>query len=611
MAEKDRPTTLPMTTNATPLATNKNMPPPPPGFAPTQRPLLTGLPASTPESGGGNAVAGSDGIANPGRRRGKEPVYELGTEEEKKAVVINMSMARGATRSRLLAVGVFLSVLAITSRSLIESMRRVWKVRGHLDFHQLADRRFVLEFSEEGDFNHVTKGGPWRYREDAVLIDALNEGQDPETVQFTTIPIWVQFRNIPFHLITKALAKKLGMEIGTFICIDNFARGDLHDKFIRARVHLPLGQAIRRWITLADEITNKEVVTEVRYERLPAFCFICGFIGHKDTSCNAARSTSRKPYKAELGVEPTHPDDPRCWYLPATMGQARQAPASPWRPQHSAATGRELASVAAVAREVEKLSVNDKRNSGELLIKFGNNNSSDSDSNPTATDDPQQPATANDGGNSATSAVPLPATASPTNQNMEATATSSQVALTQPAGGGDTGVTTVTNKSVGKPTPERPTWKRRNREEAKMKSHFGKTCTTQGPCLGATRHRMETDAPAEHPKKKILLRVPALEVCLGKEGLRELREQETINVIGIAVESEIPGRLVEGEFLEGVAESRFALPPAEDTGRQPSINCQGGGTETGGDPQQVDCKKTDPDTGGTEPGTEEGAWKKK
>jgi hypothetical protein len=140
--------------------------------------------------------------------------------------------------------------------------------------------------------------------------------------------------------------------------------------------------------------------------------------------------------------------------------------------------GRELASVAAVAREVEKLSVNDKRNSGELLIKFGNNNSSDSDSNPMATDDPQQPATANDGGNSANSVVPLLATASPTNQNMEATTTSSQVALTPSVGGGDIGVTTVTNKSVGKTTPECPTWKRRIREEAKMKSHFGKTCIT-------------------------------------------------------------------------------------------------------------------------------------
>jgi hypothetical protein len=87
--------------------------------------------------------------------------------------------------------------------------------------------------------------------------------------------------------------------------------------------------------------------------------------------------------------------------------------------------------------------------------------------------------------------------------------------------------------------------------------------------------------------KKILLRVPTLEVCLGKEGLRELREQEEVNVIGIADESETPVRLAEGEFLEVVAKSRFALPPAEDiwnTRRQPSNACQGGGTKTRGYP---------------------------
>jgi hypothetical protein len=123
-------------------------------------------------------------------------------------------------------------------------MKKVWKIRGHLESHQLADRRFVLEFSEVGDFNHVTKGGPWRFREDAVLVDALKEGDEPDTVQFTTVPIWVQFRNIPYYLLSKALAKKLGLKIGSFICIDNNARGDICDKFIRARVHLPLDQAL-------------------------------------------------------------------------------------------------------------------------------------------------------------------------------------------------------------------------------------------------------------------------------------------------------------------------------------------------------------------------------
>jgi hypothetical protein len=49
-------------------------------------------------------------------------------------------------------------------------MRNVWRVRGNLEMNQLADKRFMLEFSEEGDFEHVTKGGPWRYQKDAILI---------------------------------------------------------------------------------------------------------------------------------------------------------------------------------------------------------------------------------------------------------------------------------------------------------------------------------------------------------------------------------------------------------------------------------------------------------
>jgi hypothetical protein len=145
----------------------------------------------------------------PGRRKGKEPVHELGTEEEKKAMAINMHMARGAACSRFLAVWVFLSVLAISSKSLIDSMKRVWKIRGHPESHQLVDRRFVLDFIEEGDFNHVIKGGPWKYREYSVIVNALHEGEELETVQFATIPIWVHFSKISFYLLTGALAKIL------------------------------------------------------------------------------------------------------------------------------------------------------------------------------------------------------------------------------------------------------------------------------------------------------------------------------------------------------------------------------------------------------------------
>ena len=155
-----------------------------------------------------------------------------------------MARARGAARPRFLAVGIFLSIIAVSSRTLIDNMKKLWKIRGHLNMNQLQDRRFMLEFSQEGDFLHVTKGGPWRFHNDAVLVDELKEGDDPELVKFTYIPIWAQFRNIPFYLLSKELARDLGKRIGQFISIDNNARGDICAKFIRARVRLPIDQAL-------------------------------------------------------------------------------------------------------------------------------------------------------------------------------------------------------------------------------------------------------------------------------------------------------------------------------------------------------------------------------
>jgi hypothetical protein len=314
-----------------PLTDKQESTPPPPGFTLVKKSILDGSTTSS-ETGNGtsgtNAVAGaSDAVqANPGRRNGKELVHELGTEVEKKALVVNMARARNASRGRFLAVGIFLSVLAITSKSLIDSMKRVWKIRGYIDTLQLADRRLILEFSEEGDFNHVTKGGPWRFRDDAVLVVALKEGEVSETVEFTTIPIWVQFKKIPLYLLTKQLARDLGKAIGYFICIDNNARGDICEKFVRARVHLPLNKALQRWITLQDKFIDEEVVAFVHYECLPTFCFICGFIGHKDTECHISDGMRSKTNKSDLGVLPIHRDDPRCWFLPETLEQCCKAP---------------------------------------------------------------------------------------------------------------------------------------------------------------------------------------------------------------------------------------------------------------------------------------------
>ncbi|KAM0930540.1 hypothetical protein ACQ4PT_000893 [Festuca glaucescens] len=292
--------------------------------------------------------------AGPSRQsHEKQLLQELGTAREKEAIVINMAKARGVSQLRFLAVGIFLSVLTVSSKQLVDSMKKVWKLRGRLDFNPLEGRRFVLEFVEEGDFTHVIRGGPWRYRDDDVLIEALKEGEDPATLPFTSVPIWAQFKDIPFYLLSKKLARDL-------------------EPWVRIDINQPL----LRWTPLLDRITGEEVIVHIFYDRLPRFCFSCGIIGHGDERCILPMELRSGEYGRELGVPPTHVEDPRCWFLPETTEQERRqlAPTLPWN-QPAGPTPSKLdnsacqqAIIAYVAREVGKLSVED-------LVTKGDNDS--------------------------------------------------------------------------------------------------------------------------------------------------------------------------------------------------------------------------------------------
>jgi hypothetical protein len=53
-----------------------------------------------------------------------------------------------------------------------------------------------------------------------------------------------QFKDIPSNLLSKELARKLGKKLGSLIKIYNNSHGDLCEKFIRARVRLPIYQPL-------------------------------------------------------------------------------------------------------------------------------------------------------------------------------------------------------------------------------------------------------------------------------------------------------------------------------------------------------------------------------
>jgi hypothetical protein len=108
----------------------------------------------------------------------------------------------------------------------------------------------------------------------------------------------------------------------------------------------------------------------------------CGVIGHEQRNCDLPAAIRRKRYAASLGVQPTHPEDPRKWYLPESAGENGRALHMdlPWR--NVAALGsrlstkpkEHLAIVASVAASVKKMLVKEgeedrDKNSSNTLTK--------------------------------------------------------------------------------------------------------------------------------------------------------------------------------------------------------------------------------------------------
>jgi hypothetical protein len=92
--------------------------------------------------------------------------------------------------------------------------------------------------------------------------------------------------------------------------------------------------------------------------------------------------------------------------------------------------------------------------------------------------------------------------------------------------------TTKPGENIATPhEKQRKTWKRLNREEDGMNNMR----TTQEGVLGAPRVRPNLDiedAELQPAAKKVLIQVPSLEECLGKDVLDQLRKEEEYAAAG-------------------------------------------------------------------------------
>ncbi|XP_065632704.1 uncharacterized protein LOC111999389 [Quercus suber] len=209
----------------------------------------------------------------------------LTAEEDEVIMVRSEHREKTLEEWSLSLLGRFHTTELINFRAAENHLSSVWKMEGNdLKITDVGDRMFRFKFSMESQLKWVINNGPWSFDNHILLLRRWEKGMTAFSVNFQTVPMWVQVWGLPFDLIYKEAGIDIGQRIGRVIEVDCKAIVSGEARFLRVRVDVPLDKPIRGGAPVLSPEGDK-VWVAFKYERLSGLCFHCGLLGHEAKAC--------------------------------------------------------------------------------------------------------------------------------------------------------------------------------------------------------------------------------------------------------------------------------------------------------------------------------------
>ncbi|KAM0848528.1 hypothetical protein ACQ4PT_054332 [Festuca glaucescens] len=183
---------------------------------------------------------------------------------------------------------------------------KVWRLRKGATFAPIKPKWFIVTLNSEGDYDFVVNGGPWTHLGDAFLVQPLKGSERPSETDLTALPIWVKMFDVPWDKQTDENGRKWGSRLGKVEEVDVDATRKQFRDFLRVRIQIPINKRLQTKLTTGIKDKPETHSTFIlRYERVPYFCFWCGFIGHNESVCEKKRlGVPSLGYDASLRCSP-------------------------------------------------------------------------------------------------------------------------------------------------------------------------------------------------------------------------------------------------------------------------------------------------------------------
>jgi hypothetical protein len=224
------------------------------------------------------------------------------TSEEADAVILEDEKEEDLVSLNWALIGKVLSPNSLHIQTIMSALRPAWGNPKGLMAKLVADNVFIMKFESSADRDRVKECAPWMVGKHVLILNDFDQRQKPSEVSFNRIMLWAKIQNPRFELMNKRWGEFLGAKIGEVEGVDVDSEGRAWGNAIRVRVSVDITKPLMRVVSAYSKKNKEYERYEVKYEKLPHYCFSCGIIGHSSLECptpGVRDADGKLPYNAD------------------------------------------------------------------------------------------------------------------------------------------------------------------------------------------------------------------------------------------------------------------------------------------------------------------------
>lgn len=201
-------------------------------------------------------------------------------------VVADEDFTDGTTTCLASFIGRFWWKQEVNVRFLKPAMQKAWKTSA-FKLVPLRSNTYQIFFDVSIEGQWVLDNGPWTFDDTLFVLRLWTRESHTSDEVFNSEKFWLHIRGVPRECITLAVRQKIGALFPHWQFLQIREYTDIHEKYFHMLVQICLDSPLPRG-TLPNVPHYGCCPLAFQYERLPHFCFNCGFINHTITHCPLA-----------------------------------------------------------------------------------------------------------------------------------------------------------------------------------------------------------------------------------------------------------------------------------------------------------------------------------